>query len=522
MGRRLPRLLPEAVVVALLIIGSGVGSLLLGQDINTDLQRYHFYNGYAFVHGRFDTDLVPAALGTFLNPALDSLHYLGIAHLPPRLFGFLLGALQGLNPAMVFLLARRLLDRGPGSGTLAVLVGVLAATGPTAHSSLGTTMGDTTVSIPFLASLFVVLGERGIPDKRAGTPAWLGAGFLAGASIGLKLTMGPYLVALGALVVLMVLARQVRLGAGFVFLAGTLLGFVAFAGSWCWRLWERFGNPLFPFVNQVFRSPYLPAEAVRDMRWVARGPLDLLATPWAMALGETSRLQEIPFRDARFLLVLVGAFGWLSLRWLGRRTPLPPRQHNLLAFVLMAYATWMAVFYYYRYAATLEFLAPLVLVILVQALLPRVGRPVLFAAGVYLLLFSSVGNWQRWDWSDRWWRVTLPAQAGEADSLVLLTSSGNSFLVPFFPEKTRFVGIEWVGSSRFADLVTATLGSHKGTLMVLAYVEERLTAESLKRYALTVTDDCGVIRTGLGKRVLCRVVRSTGVPPPSSSADRDY
>jgi hypothetical protein len=239
-----------------------------------------------------------------------------------------------------------------------------------------------------------------------------------------------------------------------------------------------------------------------------------------MALGETSGLQEIPFRDARFLLVLVAALGWLSLLWLGKRTPLPAGQRNLLAFFLMAYAAWMAVFYYYRYAATLEFLAPLVLVILVQALLPRVGRPVLFAAGAYLLLFSSVGSWQRWSWSDRWWHVTLPAQAQEADSLVLLTSPLNSFLVPFFPEKTRFVGLEWVGSARFTDLVTATLGSHRGTLMVLASMEERPTAESLERYALTVTDDCGVIRTGLGKKVLCRVVRSAGAPPQVSPPGR--
>ena len=93
-----------------------------------------------------------------------------------------------------------------------------------------------------------------------------------------------------------------------------------------------------------------------------------------------------------------------------------------------------------------------------------------------------------------------PAQAYEADSLVLLTSPLNSFLVPFFPEKTRFVGLEWVGSSRLDDLVTATLGSHRGTLMVLSSVDEHLTAESLKRYALTVTDDCGVIRTGFGRK----------------------
>ena len=248
------------------------------------------------------------------------------------------------------------------------------------------------------------------------------------------------------------------------------------------------------------------------------GSLDLLATPWAMALGETSRLQEIPFRDARFLLVLVAGVGWLSLRWWGRRRPLHPGQRNLLALFLVAYTTWMAVFYYYRYAAVLEFLAPLLLVILVQAWLPRVGRPLLFAAGAYLLVFSSVGSWQRWDWSDRWWRVTLPAQAQEADSLVLLTSQLNSFLVPFFPEETRFVGLEWVGSSRIADQVSATLGSHKGPLLVLSSVDERLTARSLERYALTVTDDCGVIRTGIGKKALCRVVRSTGASPRISSA----
>jgi hypothetical protein len=508
-SRRRPRLSPAATVVALLILGSGVESLRLGQDANTDLHRYRFYIGYAFVHGRLGFDLVPAALGTFLNPTLDAFHYLGITHLPPRLFGFLLGALQGLNPALVFLLARRLFDRGPGSGALAALVGVLAATGPTAHSLLGTTMGDTTASIPFLLSLLVALGDRETPDERRGALAWLGAGLLAGASVGLKLTLGPFLVVLGALVVLMAVRRRVRVGAALAFFAGTVLGFAAFGGAWCWRMWERFGNPFFPFANQIFRSPYLPAEAIRDPRWVASGPWDLLATPFSMALGDTSRLQEIPFRDARFLFVLVAALGWLCLRWLGKRAPLPSGQRDVLALVSMAYGAWLTVFYYYRYAAILEFLAPLVLVILVQALFPKAGRPLLFATGAALLLFTSVGSWQRQDWSDRWWRVTLPAQANETDSLVLLTKPGNSFLVPFFPGTTRFVGLEPVGSSRLDDLVTAAVGSHKGTLMVLASADERPAAESLSRYTLTVTDDCGVIRTGTGKKVLCRVVRSS-------------
>ena len=520
-ARRLPRLFPEAVVVALLIVGSGVGSLLLGQDANTDLHRYRFYIGYAFVHGRLDVDLVPAALGTFLNPTLDSFHYLGIAHLPPRLFGFLLGALQGLNPALVFLLARRLLDRGPGSGSLAVLVGVLAATGPTAHSLLGTTMGDTTASIPFLLSLLLVLGDRETPDKRKGALGLAGSRAPRGRFRGPEAHPGPLPRRPGR-------PRRAH-GSGATgtrsdgvpaFLAGTVLGFVAFGGLWCWRCGSTSATRSFRSPTRSSGHPTCPPRPFGTHAGWPRVPWTSSRRRWQWPSGRPSRLQEIPFRDARFLFVLVAALGWLSLRWLGKRTPLPPGQRNLLAYVLMAYGVWLAAFYYYRYAAILEFLAPLVLVILVQALLPRVGRPLLLAAGACLLLYSSVGSWQRQDWSDRWWRVTLPAQAHETDSLVLLTTPGNSFLVPFFPEKTRFVGLEPVGSSRLDDLVTATLGSHKGTLMVLASVDERPTAGSLERYALTVTDDCGVIRTGTGKKILCRVVRSTGAQPQVSPTRR--
>jgi hypothetical protein len=148
-------------------------------------------------------------------------------------------------------LARRLLDRGPGSGTLAVLVGVLAATGPTAHSSLGTTMGDTTVSIPFLVALLVVLGDRGIPDQRAGTTAFLGAGILAGASFG---SAHQGLASSSGAPVPMVLGRQVRVGCRASSAPSSACGF----GAWCWRLWERFGNPFFRTSTRSSGHPTCP------------------------------------------------------------------------------------------------------------------------------------------------------------------------------------------------------------------------------------------------------------------------
>jgi len=519
MARRLREFLPDAVVVLLLIVVSGGVSLAWGQDISIDLLGYHFYNGYALVHGRLDYDFAPAALRTYLNPVLDAGHYLGIVHLPPRVFGFLLGAFQGLNAALIFLMARRLLERGTGSRLLAVLAGVLAVAGPNALSLAGTTTGDTTVAVPALLALLLVLGDQRFPDRAIGAPCLLVAGLLAGAAVGLKLTMGMSLIALGVVVGVLVAGRRVSMGAAAAWSTGAGLGFLAVAGHWCWQMWTHFGNPIFPWANNIFRSPYLPTEAFRDPRWVAQGALDYLAPPLQMAVGATSRLQEIPFRDARFLFVLLAGLVWLGLRLAGKRSPLPPGQRHLLVYVLVSYVTWLGAFYYYRYATVLEFLAPLVLVILVQAVLPRFGRPVLLLMGVFLLLFSSVGSWGRHGWRDQWWRMKLPPLAHVPNNLVLIDSRLDSFVVPYFPEHTRFACVEGLGSDRLEEQLATFIASHTGSLMVLVSWGQPAQTGNLRRFGLMATEDCDRIRTGKGKKLLCRVVRSSGVqtlPPPPS------
>ncbi len=507
---RLPRISLDVAVSLSLLLASGVGAVVQGQDANIDLYRYRLYIGYAFVHERLDQDFAPAALGTYLNPALDALHYLGIAHLPPRVFGFLMGSFQGLNAVLVLLLARSLLPDDRRSRLLALLAALLSATGPTARSLLGTTLGDTTVSVPALLALLLVVRGQARANRGGATLRLTGAGFLGGVSMGLKLTMAPALVALGTLVAWGVAKTQFTFRAALSSLAGAVLGFVAVAGYWCWQMWERFGNPIFPFANQIFRSPYLPAEAIRDSRWVAESPRDYLSLPFDMALGMTQRLQEIPFRDARFLLVLLAALAWVGLRLARKQPPLSPGQRWLLVYVLVSYAVWGIAFYYYRYAAVLEFLAPLLLVVLIQAVLPKLAHAVTIAAAVLLLLTSSVGSWGRLAWGEQWFHIRLPPQAHEPGSLVLLDSSLSSFLIPYFPAETRFAGLEGVGSARFEGLLSARIASHRGPLLWLASRGRPVESTSPERFGVVVSDDCGVIRTGEGRWALCRVARPGG------------
>ena len=125
-------------------------SLWLGQDLNFDLLNYHYYAGYAFLHGRTFHDLAPAGSQSFLPPLLNVFHYLGIAHLPPRVFGFLLGTIHGLNALLLFALGLscwRATILG-ARGSSAVLAAVVGSLGPAAVSLLGTTFGDNLVSIP--------------------------------------------------------------------------------------------------------------------------------------------------------------------------------------------------------------------------------------------------------------------------------------------------------------------------------------------------------------------------------------
>src|SRR5580658_3260845 len=80
-------------------------ALALGQDANWDLRNYHWYNAYAFLHGRFGFDLLPAQTPSFYNPLLDVPFFVLATHAPARVAGFALGFVQGLNFIPLFMLA---------------------------------------------------------------------------------------------------------------------------------------------------------------------------------------------------------------------------------------------------------------------------------------------------------------------------------------------------------------------------------------------------------------------------------
>ena len=513
-----------AWLIASAVVCLGGLSLAQGQDINFDLLNYHYYDGYAFLNGRTFRDIAPAGSQSFQPPLMHVFHYLGIAHLPPRVFGFLLGTIHGLNVPLLFALGLAVVPRDDPrtARSVAIVAAVIGSLGPAAVSLLGTTFGDNLVSIPALLSLLLLLRDArdgsGPPSPRL----VLAAGVLAGAATGLKLTMAPYHLALVAAAGLVF-----RRGGSFakwlaVFLLGSLLGFAPTGGFWDLQLALRFGNPVFPFANGVFRSEYQSLENFRDSRFLARSAYDVVRPFVDSALGRSDRFLEIGMRDARLLLVLAAALACLVL-WAGalagserreRRPVFAVRERAFFAWWLTAYLAWALAFYNYRYAALLEFTAPLVLFVLMRRLVP--ARLQLRAVAVAALLIISTTrseSWGRRPWRTPWLGLPVPPLGLQADSMILMVGQPSAFAAPSFRPDARFVHLTAVerfqAPAKWNPLVEEAVRAHRGPLLLLSNFEfSRAECEArAEALGLRTTPRCEPIRNGSLRFRLCELER---------------
>ena len=493
---------PEPALFALATLGSGALALALGQDSNFDQLNAHVYVGWAFLHGRLDADVAPLGMASYFNPLIQAFHYLGLTVLPPRVFGFLLGAVHGLNAWLVYRLARLVLSGVRGEVLLSALAGLVAASGPCAVSLLATTFGDNLLSIPVLGAFLLLARAATEPGADPTRRAAL-AGLLVGIAAGLKLTLAVYAVGLLA-AALAVAFRLRRVRVVLAFAAAGAVGGLAAGGYWGWQMWRRFANPVFPFLNNVFRSPWFAPEGLRDFRWAARDWTGALRVPADTALGLTEGLQEIGFRDVRYLVLLLVAGVALAttLRPRRGRRPLLPAAAVVVVGWLAAYLAWLTVFHYYRYFAAGEFLAPVAILALLRVVGDRRLAVAWLAAAVAIVATSHTGHWGRIRWHDDPLRVEVPLREPAA---VMVDATGVSFVAPFFPPGSRFFGTAGAGPA-LERVIAGELARHPGPFVRLC--RYGAPPEPLERFGLVDEGRCETFRSGSrGRLWVCRLAR---------------
>src|SRR5271154_6630260 len=263
---------PFRLLLMAVCLGTGLVSVLLGPDNYWDLRYYHLYNPWAYLHGRYLYDVGPAQEQGFLNPTADFLFY-GLISSPlnemPRLVAFIMGTLHGLNAAITLAIACLVL-RPPEPRErhmLQAAAWLMGVTGAGFISLVGTATNDLTSSLFVLGSLLGLLkaAEPTAPPAASGAPrnwrvfAW--PGLLGGVGVGLKYTSAFYVPGLAVAAVMVALMRR-TVGGLLACVAAAALAFLVVAGHHMLVLWLDFGNPTFPYLNQIFHSPWWEMEAI--------------------------------------------------------------------------------------------------------------------------------------------------------------------------------------------------------------------------------------------------------------------
>lgn len=438
----------RAYVVMPLI--AGLVSLLKGQDGNWDLRNYHLYNPWSWLNDRISSDLAPAGIQSYFNPLIDVPYLVMIESLPAPVAGFVMGVLHGLIFVPAFVICKTVcFEPTPDRERKAFWLALAGCLSIGTLAGLGNTMGDSLTAVPVLAGVAILVStwRPGEGPSRASLAA---AGTLLGLAVGLKLTNAVYVVALCLALLFLVPGRlsrrsAVSVGVGLI----AVVVFCAVAGFWHLRMWQEFGNPLFPQFNALFASPLAPETVVADRRWQPGSWWEALVWPVLISI-DPSRVGDKELPQITFAIVYLLGLVWLGAklasRWISSRPErLRAEQAFLLCFLAFAFAIWMPLFGVYRYLIPLEPVAVASIWILCTHLWPgRARRRAAFWL-VLLAAFYSVANYTTWGvrpWAVEAVRVEAPRVESPSNSVFILTAGEPmSWMIPWLHEESAYVSL---------------------------------------------------------------------------------
>ena len=475
---------------------------LLGKELAWDTLNYHMYAGFSAVHDRFGQDYFPAGPQSYANPyPYVPFYALVSSGLPALLVGSVLAAVHSLILWLTFELALVVFPFGNGVRrmALAVCATALAALNPVLIQQIGSSFADITTGELVLAGWLLLAAAVRAP----GAAPVVCAALLLGAASALKMTNAVHAVAAAAVLLLMSrpLAEKIRYGA--LYGAVTAGAFALVAAPWAYRLALKFGNPFFPLLNNVFRSPHFTTEPLRHLRFIPSSLGDALWRPFAMVDPTYMVHEELMAPDARYavlaLLICACTIRWLWKRNAGFSVPLagdfPLDTRVLLALgcgFAVDWVLWLAGSGNSRYFTPLACVSSVLVLGLLLKLLPSQPKArayilaAFFAAQALQLCWVTELRWNAVAWDGgKWFQVEAPASLTTEPALFLTIGvQSDSFVAPYLAKGSGFIdfsgGYPLTRSSANGAAVEALIRRYAPHLRVLTR-GERLYTDAERR-----------------------------------------
>lgn len=173
-------------------------------------------------------------------------------------------------------------------------------------------------------------------------------------------------------------------------------GFVAIIGLYVYISWSITGNPLFPYLNSIFESPYFTTEqspndlSAFNVNFGPKGFWEALLWPLIMILNPARQL-DVAYCSGSLLITTIAILG-LSINELRKRNK---KYIDFIFLITIFYIEFLFAFKgYMRYIIILEILERAVVCILLYKVLSQKKRYVYktISIGVICALAFQIGN----------------------------------------------------------------------------------------------------------------------------------
>jgi hypothetical protein len=532
------QIIPQIAVIALFAILVCLIGFYLGADINWDLQNYHFYNGYLYVHGKLITDSL-ATIQSYLDPLLNSFYYLLISNLTPLQVNMIIAVLQSLSLSMVFFLSMLIFEENSYvyKFILSVIIAVSAIFGPIFYSEIGGTMGDTLLAFPVIISIiFIVKIITKASNLKQQMKYVAVSGIMIGFVSGLKFTNMTYavgmFVSLAIILLIMKLKYKEQLLIMLIFASTAALSFFAIYAPIGLLLYKHFQNPIFPYFNNIFKSPYLLPYAIHDGRWFPKHFIGYLKIPFEFCFryNYNSRhhnlmRMELPFRTYLFAGIfillpfyIINYLKFAKFKYRERYAGL-----FIVLFFTISFIVWEKMFSYYRYISVLEIIAPFTIVIMLVSFFKNGFKkskiPLIIAVLVLVVSLLSLpdNNWGREPFTNSYFGINKKIFKKYGNSLIVAGHAPIGFVLPYFPNNVKVMGLpERIGglTELFQKSYLRKLVNFKGNIYYLSQYNKSLSivkehTKFLKlKYNLKIEyNKCKEINTNIYPVAICKMIK---------------
>jgi hypothetical protein len=430
-----------------------------GLDRNWDRAMYHDYVARALQHGWLSQDWLAAGLNTWISPFGEWPLLISEHLFSPNLGGKVLGIMCAVATTLsVWILAKEVFP-GISEGGYVIGATLLSITSPFFLGEIGTTFQN------WLTTPFILFGiQQLLRANRKGV--WRNnviAGGCLGVAVAVKTTNFIYLLAALCLYLFLIIGkkqskRKIRKAfTGFVL--GSSLALVPFI-AWSSYVYSKVKNPVFPFFNAIFKSPYYAYVNFRDLRWHSNG----IHTLWTFLTGWHS---GIPFSELPSFEPVIFLFSWSLLIALfvvlfTRRYSILEIErfeftsgHYFLAWYCISLILWTELFFYSRYLEPIEVGAGVAFATMVRFLVSSTRRNIL-VSNIFLffgILFSFmllfVPNWTHasaaGDLASKTvrWESPLTSETSKSSGILLTSGNPTAFLRLSSPKIEHMIRVDF-------------------------------------------------------------------------------